>query len=128
MHMRYQQDILDPVAIPYIINLGPTGILQDDNARPHRARLITDHLHQQGINRMEWPAVSPDLNPIELLWDQLGRAVYKRVSDATTLQDLRRYLVEEWDALPQLRIQRLVQSMRRRCQAIIAAFGGSTRY
>lgn len=125
---RYQQEILDPVAIPYVRALGPNAMLQDDNARPHRARIITDHLIQQGIQRMEWPACSPDLNPIEHLWDQLGRAVRERTDDVTTLQDLARILVEEWDAIPQNRIRRLVQSMRRRCQAVIAAFGGSTRY
>ena len=48
---------------------------------------------------MEWPASSPDLNPIENLWDQLGRA---RVTNTTTLADLRQMLVEEWDAIPQV--------------------------
>lgn len=126
--VRYQQDILDPVAIPYIRNLGGRGILQDDNARPHRARLVTEHLRQQGIQRMEWPACSPDLNPIEHLWDQLGRAVRRRVTNATTLQDMRMILVQEWNAIPQQSIQRLIQSMRRRCIAVINAFGSSTRY
>ena len=50
---------------------------------------------------MEWPASRPDLNPIENLWDQLGRAVRARVTNTTTLADLRQMLVEEWDAIPQ---------------------------
>ena len=50
---------------------------------------------------MEWPTSSPDLNPIEHLWDQLGRAVRARVTNTTTLADLRQMLVEEWDAIPQ---------------------------
>uniref|UniRef100_A0A8C5FEW1 Tc1-like transposase DDE domain-containing protein n=1 Tax=Gadus morhua TaxID=8049 RepID=A0A8C5FEW1_GADMO len=56
---RYGNEILQPVAIPYVHGLGPNSILQDDNARPHRAG-------------------NPDLNPIEHLWDQLGRAVRAR--------------------------------------------------
>ena len=50
---------------------------------------------------MEWPASSPDLNPTEHSGDQLGRAVHARVTNTTTLADLRQMLVEEWGALPQ---------------------------
>ena len=75
---------------------------------------------------MEWPAVSPDLNPIQHLWDQLGRAVRLRVSNRTTLADLQHILIEEWDA--QQKVARLVTSMRRRCEAVVAAYGSSTRY
>ena len=126
--VRYRNEILEPVAIPYLQNLGPNSILQDDNAHPHRGRIITEYLQNLGVERMEWPAVSPDLNPIEYLWDQLGRAVRARVTNATMLADLRQILVEEWDAIPQQCVTRLVTSMRRRCQAVVAAYGSSTRY
>ena len=66
--------------------------------------------------------------PIEHMWDQLGRAVRRRITDGTTLRDLRCILVEEWNAIPQIRVQRLIMSMRRRCQDVIAAHGGSTHY
>ena len=76
---------------------------------------------------MQWLAVSPDLNLIEKLWDQLGRAARKRVTSATTLAQLRQILIEEWNAIPQDRVRRLVSSMRR-CQAVVGAYGGSSRY
>ncbi|CAH1256352.1 BCAN [Branchiostoma lanceolatum] len=123
---RYRDTILDPVAIPFIHNMGPNALLQDDNARPHRARIIADHLQHAGVERMEWPSKSPDLNPIEHLWDQLGRAVRARVTERTTLADLGRLLVEEWNAIPQHRIARLVTSMRRRCRAVVTARGWAT--
>ena len=126
--LRYRDEILDPVAIPYLRNLGPNAILQDDNARPHRARIITEYLQNLGVERMEWPAMSPDLNPIEHLWDQLGRAVYARVTHGTTLADLKQMLVEEWDAMPQQNVAKLVSSMRRRCHAVASVFGNTTRY
>ena len=49
---------------------------------------IRDHLQNVGVERMERPASSPDLNPIEHLLDQLGRAVRARLTNATTLADL----------------------------------------
>jgi len=61
--VRYGDEILQPVAIPYLQNLGPNSILQDDNTRPHRARVITDYLQNVGVERLEWPAKSPDLKP-----------------------------------------------------------------
>lgn len=125
---RYRDEILQPVAIPYLHSLGPNSILQDDNARPHRAGFLRDYLQNLGVERMEWPASSPDLNPIEHLWDQLGRAVRARVTNTTTLADLRQMLDEEWDAIPQQCVTRLVTSMRRRCQAVVAVYGSSTRY
>lgn len=125
---RYRDEILEPVALPYLQTLGPNAIMQDDNARPHRARIIDNFLQANRVQRMQWPAVSPDLNPIENLWDQLGRAARKRVTSATTLPQLRQILIEEWNAIPQDRVRRLISSMRRRCQAVVAAYGGSTRY
>ena len=86
---RYRDEILQPVAIPYLHSLGLKSILQDDNVRPHRARFIRDYLQNLGVERMEWPASSPDLNPNEHLWYQLGRAVGARVTNTTTLADLR---------------------------------------
>ena len=106
----------------------PSALLQDDNARPHRVMIVDAYLQQQHITRIDWPACSPDLNPIEHVWDQLGRAVQARLNVNSTRADLRMFLVEEWDRLPQDNVQRMVHSMRRRCAACIAARGGPTHY
>jgi hypothetical protein len=58
-------DILDNQLRLYAGASGDQFILIDDNARPHRARLVQDYLQRESIERMDWPARSPILNPIE---------------------------------------------------------------
>ncbi|UYV72410.1 Transposase [Cordylochernes scorpioides] len=86
----------------------------DDNARPHRARLVNGHLQSENIRRMDWPARSPDLNPIEHVWDALGRRIGARHPSPRTLVELRTALLEEWGLLPLDLLQSLVKSMRAR--------------
>ena len=119
---RYIDEILEPVVHPMAEAAGDDFILMDDNARPHRAHAVNDYLRAEGIQRMDpWPACSPDLNPIEHLWDEMGRTVNDQLTRGDTLNDLRRYLQAAWDEIPQEKITRLVRSMRRRCLACIAA-------
>ena len=99
----------------------------DDNARPHRGRVANQFLEDEGIERLVWPVNSPDLNPIEHLWDQLKRAVDRRVDDHTNLANLRLLVQQEWDAIPQHRVARLINTMRRRCRQVIQQRGGYTR-
>ena len=54
---------------------------------------------------MEWPVNSPDLNPIEHLWDEVGQDVRRRVTDQTEIADLRELLMEEGDVIPQQRVR-----------------------
>ncbi|GFV97084.1 transposable element Tcb2 transposase [Trichonephila clavipes] len=59
---RYVQNVLRPVAIPYLQGL-PNAIFQQDNARPHTARISQHAL--RGAQMLPWPLYSPDLSPIE---------------------------------------------------------------
>ncbi|GFX18289.1 transposable element Tcb1 transposase [Trichonephila clavipes] len=62
---RYRDEILRPIVVPYAAAIGDDFILMDDNCRPHRANLVEDFLFEERIVQMEWPACSPDMNPIQ---------------------------------------------------------------
>ena len=112
-----------------VCNNDPMFVLQDDNARPHRARVATQFLQQNNITRMEWPACSPDLSPIENAWDKLGKAVQERVQPNSTLNDLERMLKEEWRRqITPAYLRRILGSMHKRCLDVIAAQGDSIDY
>ena len=64
---RYVDKVLEPHIVPYAAAIGDEFVFMDDNARPHRARVADQFLEGNGIEHMEWPARSPDCNPIENL-------------------------------------------------------------
>ena len=68
--------ILQNTLVPFARhNFGDNYCYKDDNATPHRARVVLDFLQQGNVTKMEQPPRSPDCNPIEHLWDELGRAI-----------------------------------------------------
>ncbi|GFT79996.1 transposable element Tcb2 transposase [Trichonephila clavipes] len=58
--------------------LGAEFLFMDDNARPHRANIVDECLQSEDITRMYWSSYSPDLNPIEHVWNMLGRRIAAR--------------------------------------------------
>jgi transposase len=61
----------------------------DDNARPHRSRAVTAYLQSEAVTSVPWPAMSPNLNPIEHIWDMLGRCIQAREPHVFTVQKAR---------------------------------------
>ena len=76
--IRYRNDILRPYTEPISAEFREELVLMDDNSHSHRAHLVNEFLHDNNIARLEWPACSPDMNPIEHAWDTLKRAVFGR--------------------------------------------------
>ncbi|GFT27512.1 transposable element Tcb1 transposase [Trichonephila clavipes] len=87
-----------------------------------------DCLDSKGIQRLVGPARSPDLNPIENVWDSLGRQVAGRNYPPTNKNTLIRALTEWWDKLPQQLLDNVVQSMVRRVECCITLHGGHIPY
>ena len=125
---RYVNEILRPVVAPMANRIGQNFVFQDDNARPHRARVATDFLTQQGIGSLPWPAKSPDMSPIEPFVGCFRPICSARQPQPVNLDDLSVALQEEWRRIPRATIRRLIASMPSRCRACVAACGGHTRY
>ena len=86
---RYVNEILDVHVRPYAGAIGPDFILTDDNVRAHRARITNRYLEQAAVVRLDWPATSPDLNPIEHAFDMLQKAISSRQVQPATVRELR---------------------------------------
>ncbi|GFX99622.1 transposable element Tc3 transposase [Trichonephila clavipes] len=126
--LRYRDEILDPYVRPYAAAIGNDFILMDDNARPHRAQIVEEYLEDHGLERMEWPARSPDLNPIEHLWDYLGREVAALNPPPRSLHELKQGLLCVWSSLPIPVSDNLINSMGNRCRQCIQVRGGHIPY
>ncbi|GFU00687.1 transposable element Tcb2 transposase [Trichonephila clavipes] len=108
--------------------MGAEFLFMDDNARPHRANIVDECLRSEDITRMDWPAYSPDLNPIEHVWDMLGRRIAARQPPFTRIPELWRALLDEWCNIPQDEFDNLILSMPKRCKACIASLERHTPY
>ncbi|KAI4895582.1 hypothetical protein NFI96_015674 [Prochilodus magdalenae] len=78
--IRYQDEILGPVVRPYAGAVGPGFLLVHNNAWPPVARVCRQFLENEGIDTIDWPTGSPDLNPIEHLWDNMFRSIRRHQS------------------------------------------------
>ncbi|GFY27454.1 transposable element Tcb2 transposase [Trichonephila clavipes] len=125
---RYIDEVLLPRVRLFRVSVGDKFVFMDDNAKCHRTLAVQDCLDSEGIQRLVWPARSPDLNPIENVWDALGRKVAGRNYPPTNKNTLIRALTEEWDKLPQQLLDNVVQSMVRRVECCITLHGGHIPY
>jgi len=100
--------------------------LLQDNDPKHKSVLVRNWLFTNGIGMLDFPAYSPDLNPIENLWNDLARRVEAR--PASTIEELQDVIAEEWERTSPAYFRKLARSMPKRCQAVIDAQGGYTKY
>ncbi|GFY03213.1 transposable element Tc1 transposase [Trichonephila clavipes] len=100
--------------------MGLQFLFMDDSAPCHRTVAAEQLLESEDIERMDWPERSPDLNPIEHVWDFLGRRLAARTLPPVTIRELRLALQDEWAAMPQQLIDALILSMGRRCETCLA--------
>jgi len=126
---KYLQ-ILENHLLPFLTSLDDEKayIFQDDNASVHRAKVVIEWKEDNLIGSLPWPAQSPDLNPIEHVWDYLERRVRGRNSTPKSTADLVSALREEWVNIDPLYLENLVSSMPRRVLSVIKNKGYPTKY
>ena len=125
--VRYIDEVLRPHVVPMSQQMGRNFILMQDNARPHTAAVTREFLRENEIQLLPHPAVSPDLNPIEHIWDIMGRRLRDLARSPANLQDLSEALIRIWNEIPQEEIRACV-NMRTRLREVIAQRGGNTSF
>ncbi|GFV06195.1 transposable element Tcb2 transposase [Trichonephila clavipes] len=125
---RYCNEILLPYVRLFRGAMGLQFLLMDDNAPCHPKLAAEQLLESEDIERLDWPARSPDLNPIEHVWEFLGRRLAARTLPPVTIRELRLALQDEWAAMPQQLIDTLILSMGRRCETCLAVRGDHIPY
>lgn len=126
-------DILEANLLPTMHLLGTFNDVQDpifqqDNDPKHTAYRVYDWFNDRGIQVLDWPAQSPDLNPIEHLWTELKKRIYQYNTPAAGMVELERRMREKWAEIPVTVCQTLIDSMPRRIEAVIKAKGRQTKY
>lgn len=129
------RDIMAEKMLPHAReNLGEDWIFMQDCDPKHMAILlmgrekkgIEGFFKKENVNMLSWPPQSPDLNPIEHIWEEVDRKI--RQKNFSKTGELFKAISEEWSKIPLDYIASLINSMPRRCAAVIAARGYATKY
>ena len=106
--------------------MGAQWIFQYDNNPKHTAGIVTNWLNSNGIQRLKWPPFSPDLNPIEHLWDEIERRMKKE--QPKNQKDLKECLTRVWKGIEITVVKNLVGSVPNRLNEVIRMKEYPTKY
>jgi transposase len=103
-------------------------IFQQDNAPIHKSQYTMRWLEAQNIEVLDWPALSPDLNPIENVWGIMTQHVYAGGRQYYSVEQLKKAILKAWDAITPETLEALTLSMRKRCVQLISKRGAYISY
>ncbi len=126
MNSQMYCSILKEKMLPSLRALGRRALFQHDNDPKHTSKATVGFLKKNRVKVIQWPSVSPDLNPIEHLWGILKRQVEHH--SPSSIQSLKEVILEEWKKIDLAKCRQLVHSMPRRLGAVIKNHGGHTKY
>jgi transposase len=110
-------------------NLDPNKVIfMQDNAPIHTSRITKEWLNLHKINVMDWPPQSPDINPIENLWEIIDKKIRKRSIQPSNLEELWLAIKEEWDNIDKELIRKLYLSMPKRVKVLKECGGKYTKW
>jgi hypothetical protein len=131
MNAEQYVSILEDNLLPTMENSGISEksiIFQQDNDPKHTSKRAKKWLESQGIKLLDWPAQSPDLNPIEHLWQILKKKLNSYSTPSKGVWELWERIEVEWGKIEVEECQGLIESMPRRLEAVIRAKEGHTKY
>ena len=124
--LHFIEGNMNSTMIPSLQKLGRRTMFLHDNYSKHTSKTTTALLKRLRVKMMDWPSMSPDMNPIEHLWGFLKRkAEVRKVSTIRQLYDI---VMEEWKSIPVTTCEALVNSMPRRVKAVLDNDGSHTKY
>ena len=103
-------------------------IFQQDNDPKHTSKQCQQWFKDKKVQLLDWPAQSPDLNPIEHLWQHLKFCLAQYEKAPTSIHELWDWVEVEWGKITQEDCAKLIESMPRRVAAVLKAKGGYTKY
>lgn len=123
------QEMLEAVLIPfYEEHVDENFIFQQDGAPAHRSVSTRNWLNARNIETINWPACSPDLNPIENVWGIMVRRIYDGTKQYETVEQLKIAVLEAWASITNEELRKLNLSMNNRIFQAINRNGGATDY
>jgi transposase len=129
MNSDEYQLVLQNNLLPFIRRFRrPLLTFQQDNASVHASKSTTAWLIDKNIPILQWPACSPDLNPIENLWGVIVRRVYANNRQFQTVAELKTAILQAWGDIEVQLLENLIRSMPNRIFEVIKCGGGYTGY
>lgn len=132
MNSTTYTDLLEDALISFMDEeMDEDCIFQQDNAPIHVSKQSKSWFHQQNIPLLDWPACSPDLNPMENLWGYMARKIYSsnaQNQNIMTVTELKLKIIQAWSEIENDLLEKLVESMPNRIFEVINKNGASTHY
>lgn len=129
MNSEDYQETLAASLVPFLKkNKRTNWTFQQDNASIHKSRSTKAWFLTNNVTVLDWPALSPDLNPMENLWAIMAQQLFSDGKQYETVESLKKAILSVWKKVKVKTLKTLVESMPKRIASVIENKGGKTKY